>query len=204
MSRRGAFGLLLAALLATACSSAIKVQRAPGLGKRAYHRVVVAVGIDELALRRFTEDAFAGERAGEADIIPSTELMREGRGYEPDELTRELNRAGADAVAIIAVNGAGITNIELQPLGIQSSCVLRTGVACRKPAPMVATKGEPRPWASFRVDLYDMATATLMWSAEVRTTGTKDERMPEILRRLAHDVVQVWQKDGVVSRVPTR
>ena len=188
-----------AALGAGGCSSAMRIQRAPGLGKIPYHRIVVAVGIDELPLRQLTEDAFAVERATEADIIPSVQLMKAGRGYEPDELSREFTRAGADAVAIIAVNGFGMTNIEMQPLGIQSSCVSRSGFICRRPPPMLATKGEPHPWASFRVDVYAMATAQLMWTAEVRTNGIKDERMPQILRRLAHDVVQAWQKDGVVS-----
>lgn len=193
-----------AALSVGACSSAMRIQRAPGLGKNPFHRVVVAVGIDELPLRQLAEDSFAVERVTEADIIPSVQLMKAGRGYEPDELSRELTRAGADAVAIIAVSGAGMTNIELQPLGIQSSCVSRSGSICRRPAPMLASKGEPHSWASFRVDVYAMATAQLMWTAEVRTNGIKDEQMPQILRRLAHDVVQAWQKDGVVSKPAVR
>lgn len=196
--------LVIAATLLGGCSSAMRIQRAPGLGKNPYRRVVVAVGIDDLPLRQLTEDAFAVERATEADIVPSVQLMKAGRGYEPDELSRELTRAGADAVAIIAVSGAGMTNIELQPLGIQGSCVSRAGPVCRKPLPMLATKGEPRPWASFRVDVYAMATAQLVWTAEVRTNGLKDEQMPQILRRLAHDVVQAWQKDGVVSKPTPR
>ena len=196
--------VVAATLFASGCSSAMRVQRAPGLGKNPYHRVVVAVGIDELPLRQLTEDAFAVERVNEADIIPSVQLMIVGRGYEPDELSRELTRAGADAVAIIAVSGFGMTNIEMQPLGIQSTCVARAGPTCRQPRPVLATKGEPHPWASFRVDVYAMATAQLMWTAEVRTNGIKDEQMPQILRRLAHDVVQAWQKDGVVSKPAAR
>ena len=197
---RGALAALL--LVGVACSSALKVQRAPGLSKKPYHRVVVAAGIDELPLRKITEEAFATERLAQADVVPSVTLLTAGRGYEPDELNRELARAGADAVAIVALTEAGNTAIEMQPLGVQGSCVNRTGPQCRRPLPMTTNKGEPKPFATFRVDVYDMATAQLMWTAQVRTPGRTGETAPVLLRRLAHDVVQAWQQDGVLTRPP--
>ena len=51
-----AVAIVAAALVMGGCSSAMNVQRAPGLGKSPFKRLVVAAGIDSLALRRVTED----------------------------------------------------------------------------------------------------------------------------------------------------
>jgi hypothetical protein len=189
-------------LFALGCSSAMKVQKAPGLGVKPYRHVVVAVGIDHLDTRKLAEDAFASERASDADVIPSVSILEAGRGYEPDEMQRALTRGGADAVAIVSVVRMGRDSVKYGPTTQPALvCLLWAGRTCRQYGVARSTAADDvRPWMRFNVELYEMASGRMLWSAEVRTTGRNTDTPEVILRRLAHDVVQGWQKDGVLAK----
>jgi hypothetical protein len=186
--------------VATACSSAMQVQRAPGLGKTQYHHVVVAIGIDDLLLRRSAEEAFAVERASAADIIPSVAVLEANRGYEPEEMQRVFTQSGADAVAIVSVVRDGRDSVKYATVYPQRVCLLAAGGRCRQWGVGLPATEDTRPFMRFTVELYEMTTGRMMWTADIRTNGRNRDNSEAILRRLAHDVVAAWQKDGVLSR----
>lgn len=188
-----------AALLLVGCSSAMQVERASGLGKSPYKRVMVAAGIDHLETRTIAEDAFAMERAAEADIIPSVQILQAGRGYEPDEMSRAVLGSGADAVAIISVADAGRDSVRYSSLAPNTVCTMYVGRVCRQRATTAPVVQETRPWLKFDIEVYEMATSRMMWKAQVRTGGRSREGAAALLRRLAHDVVATWEKDGLVA-----
>jgi hypothetical protein len=188
------------ALLGGACSSAMRVERASGLGKTPYKRIIVAAGIDHLEMRTIAEDAFAMERAAEADIVPSVQILQAGRGYEPDEMSRTISGSGADAVAIVNVSGAGRDSVRFPSFTAGNVCTMWVGRVCRQRVASAAVVSDTRPWLAFDIELYEMGTGRMMWKAEVRTGGRNREGAEAILRRLAHDVVAAWEKDGVVVR----
>jgi hypothetical protein len=205
------FGLVLGLCLAlSACSSAMKVERAKGLGATKYKHLIVAVGINDVEMRKYAEEAFAEERAGPADVVPSSSVLELTRGYEDDEVERAFRAANADAVAIITPNGAGrekvvyATNMGTNGRGTRGRvCAFGTKLGCIYWATVYDKWEDPRPWVNFRVELYEMKTGRMMWAADVRTTGRPNESTRAILRRLATDVVASWQKDGVLSRPTT-
>lgn len=190
----------VATLLLTACSSAMQVERASGLGQRPYRRVMVAAGIDHLQTRTIAEDAFAMERAAEADIIPSVQILQAGRGYEPDEMSRAVSGSGADAVAIISVADAGRDSVRFANLAPTTVCTMYVGRICRQRVTTAPVVQETRPWLKFDIEVYEIATSRMMWKAQVRTGGRSREGPEALLRRLAHDVVAAWAKDGLVAR----
>jgi hypothetical protein len=180
----------------------MEVQRASGLGTKQYKHLVVAIGINDLPTRTLAEEAFALERATEADVLTSVSLLEANRGYEPDEMQRIFVRNGADAVAIVSVDRVGRDSVRFsnnqQPGYI---CLLWAGRTCRQWGISSSARAEEtRPWMHFNIELYEMGTGRMMWTAAVRTNGKRTETPEDILRRLAHDVIQSWQKDGVLTK----
>jgi hypothetical protein len=202
MISRLLLALAMSALLG--CSSAMRVERARDLGATKYKHLVVAIGVDDIPLRKLAEESFAGERATQADIVPSTSLLESNRGYEPDEIERAFRAINADAVAIITPNGAGRENVvyatNIHPGRV---CGFGTKLGCIYGASVRVKSEGARPWVNFNVELYEMSTGRLMWTADVRTSGRPNETSISILHRLARDVVHAWEKDGVLARSET-
>jgi hypothetical protein len=186
---------LLAACLALLCGcSSIKVVETwngPGPSAHRYQKImIVGIGRDENA-RALIEDILAGElERGGVKAVASHTLVKNIDNARRDDVVAAVRTTGADAVLSLKVIGKGDTTVTQ---GGQSGGIYGTA---GNVGGTLLPGARDYSLATVQTNLYDSATAALVWSATIKTYDA--ERPARVSRDLASFFLEKLRKEGLL------
>ena len=184
---------LLSACLVLLCGcSSIKVVETwnnPAKAGQHYQKLmIVGIGHDE-SIRAMAENILVEElRRGGVAAVASHTLVKEIDDAKRDDIVAAVRSAGADAVLTIRPIAKGNTNVTQ---GGQSEGIYGTaGNVGGSYVPAAKTYSD----ATLQANLYDSATAELVWSATIATYDA--DRPSRVSRDLASFFLENLRRDG--------
>jgi hypothetical protein len=186
---------LLAACLVLLCGcSSIKVVETWNSPRPSGHRyqkiMIVGIGRDENA-RALIEDILAAElERGGVRAVASHTLVKNIDNARRDDVVAAVRSTGADAVLSLKVIGKGDTSVSQ---GGQSGGIYGTAGNI---GGTLLPGARDYSLATVQTNLYDSATAELVWSATVKTYDA--ERPARVSRDLAGFFLEKLRKDGLL------
>jgi hypothetical protein len=184
--------LLAACLLLLSGCSAIKVVETwnnPGKSGQRYQKLLIlGIGHDE-NLRSMAENIMVEElqRNGVAAVASHTQI-KEIDGVKRDAIVAAVRATGADAVLSIRAVSKGDTTVTQggQTGGVYGTAMNTGGT--------ILAGARDYSLATLQTNLYDSATAGLVWTATIKTNDAG--RVARVSRELARFFLEQLRKDG--------
>lgn len=190
----------IAALLVACARTHVTSMRDPAAPRRLYHRVLVALPINDLSERQLVENRFASER--DNSFIPAYRVLFPGRTYSGDELTRSVLASGSDAVLVITLSGAG-KNHSVSASSTTSSAASCTAGGCAAVSAATTDVYDiSKPWATFTATLFDVQSGQAVWFATSQTKGNAYAKANTLLMSMAASTIDQLRRDGIVGSHP--
>lgn len=183
--------LVAACLLFAGCSSikVVETWNNPGKSGHRYHKLlIVGIGHDE-NLRATAENIMVDElRRSGVIAVASHTLVKEIDNARRDDIVAAVRTSGTDAVLSIRAVARGDTRVtqDGQSGGIYGTA---TNVGGR-----ALPTARSYSLATLQTNLYDSASAELVWSATITTHDA--ERAARVSRDLARFFLESLKKDG--------
>jgi hypothetical protein len=183
--------LLAACLLMLGGCSAIKVVETwsnPGKSGQRYQKLMIlGIGHDE-NLRSMAENIMVEElqRNGVAAVASHTQI-KEIDGVKRDVIVAAVRATGADAVLSIRAVSKGDTTVTQEGQSSVYGTAMNVGGT-------VLAGARDYSLATLQTNLYDSATAGLVWTATVKTNDAG--RAARVSRELARFFLEQLRKDG--------
>lgn len=183
--------LVAACLLLAGCSSikVVETWNSPGKSGHRYHKLlIVGIGHDE-NLRATAENILVDElRRSGVTAVASHTLVKEIDSAKRDDIVAAVRTSGADAVLSIRAIARGDNRVSQdgQSGGIYGTATNVGG------ASLAAARSYAL--ATLQTNLYDSASAELVWSATITTHDA--ERAARVSRDLASFFLESLKKDG--------
>lgn len=193
-ARRVSYSLLVAVLvLLSACSSLTVVEdwRNQGVAARHYKKLmIVGITIDE-NLREMAENILVDEMGRNGVMaVASHNLVKEIDKAKRDDVVAAVRSTGADAVLTLRAISKGDTTVSRsgESGGVYGTATNVGGVN------IASAKGFSL--ATLQTNLYDSASAELVWSATIKTYDAKSEA--RVSRELGRFFVERLRRDGLL------
>lgn len=191
--RRACAALAAVSLLLGGCSSlnVLETWHNPaGTGHRYQKLLIVGIGHDE-NLRSLAENIIVDElgRNGVTAVASHT-MVKEIDNAKRDDVVAAVRTVGADGVIAIRALAKGDTTVSRQG---QSDGIY--GTAMNSGGSLVPS-AKDFALATLQTNLYDSASAELVWTATIKTFDAKD--VARVSRELARFFVAQLRKDGLL------
>ncbi len=162
-----------------------------------YHRVLVALPINDLSERQLVENRFASER--DSVFIPSYLVLFPGRTYSNDELARAVIASGSDAVLVITLSGAGTAHSAGGSSSASSAAACSASGCAAASAVTTNVYDISKPWATFTAQLIDVQSGQAVWMATSDSHGNAYAKAKTLLSSMASTTIDQLRHDGLIS-----
>jgi hypothetical protein len=185
--------LSIACLLLSGCSSikVVETWNSPGQSGHRYQKLmIVGIGHDE-NLRKLVENVLVDElKLNGVAAVASHTMVKEIDSARRDDIVAAVRTAGADGVITLRGVAKGDTTVtqDGQSGGIYGTAMNSGGT--------VLAGARDYSLATLQTNLYDSATAKLVWSATIRTNDVG--QAARVSRELARFFLEKLRQDGLL------
>lgn len=194
--------LVIASLVACTRTSLI-AQRDPAIDANQYDTLLVEAVFQDLGLRRECEMHLVkrlGIRGYTA--LPSVDILFPGREYTDEELGDIILKHGIDAWLLIGLTGSGYSSTYVPKTTYTEGSATTIGNTTRGSARTRTYGGYSvsKPWASFDLKLYDVATGEVAWIATAKSGGNAFSDYGHLVRAIASKAATQLEKDQLLRK----
>jgi hypothetical protein len=192
-------GLLL--VVAGCATTRVHSALDPQARGRRFHRVLIAVEFEDLALRQTAERELQRRLVERGvDARAASGLFFAAREYPDAEIQQTLNAAGIEALLVIGSAESGTTEHWVPQRTTTTSKTTVEGKTIEGRSTTTTSGGyyRAKPWATYRADLHDRAAGRVVWFAEMDAGGSSLADWDDLARSMARATARQLVQDGVL------
>ena len=197
-------------LLAACASTKVRSQSDPQLAGRTYHKILVFVNFDDLAMRQDAELQFRTTlAANRVEAVPSSKFFFPGRTYSTEEAQKMLEDAKIEAILAVGPAGAGTTAHWMPQTTTTNATTTGTATVTGNRVSGQATSQATtrtsggyhilKPWAKFDASLFDITSAQNVWIASMSSRGNAFASWGLLARSMAKRTSAQLVKDRILK-----
>jgi len=206
--------MAMACLVTVGCASTdLTSQRAPDFKGKAYTKLLVWAGFEDLALKKRAETKISSAivAKGGASLV-ATEILFPGKEYSAEEVHAMCRANQVDGILVVTPTDAGHTEHYVPPTYHTYSSATGTATTYGNTTYGQATGQSTtyttggytmhKPWANFSARLIDVQSGQVAWIATANSRGNALADSADLVDSFAARAVRTLVQDGALVVAP--
>ena len=201
------FGLVFAIVLLVGCASTRMTSQAnQELAGHSFSRILVHGNFESLELRKTAEETLCSEllQTTPIECLIASEVFFPGQEFSMEQTFNRLAELQVDGVLTIQPTGSGTTSSYIPQSSSTTGSAYSSGnmVTSSSRTQTYGGYSVSKPWASFEVTLYSIATGKVAWYATADTGGNAYAGWNTLVTSVSSKSVYKLIEDGVLPKTP--